>query len=63
MFCVNIIKNVTIGLAIIKLFCRGILRKYFVVAVYTICNIYMDYISGIQMLCHGNVEYSYLNEC
>ena len=36
MFCINIVKHVKIGLDIIKLFCRGILRKYCVVAVYTV---------------------------
>jgi hypothetical protein len=39
----KIIKNAEIVLAIIKLFCHGILRKYCVVAVYTafkyLCNL------------------------
>jgi hypothetical protein len=35
------IKFVKIALAIIKLFCRGVLRKYFVLVVYTICLLVM----------------------
>ena len=51
MYCVNIIKNDKIVLAIIKLFCLGILRKYCVVAIYTICNRY-----GLCVDVHGSVH-------